>query len=306
MCRRQAVTAVAADRAAGEEPVGQPHRAELEAAGGQRLAPLADAAARSTRRRCRRAACAGRTPGPPAGRRGRSSRASSAPEITSMSMPASSRALARNSLALHRLPHGARGDGPHRAPEAVGDLSHPPEGSDAAVDGVRGELLHVAAAVTEADDLPLARQGLEPLAADGPGHDEVEAVGADVEGGQLQARRRPTSSSSTVSVIEPVDASRDALEDALPEAGDLLETAADDVVRRGGVTDDQARSGSPRPGRPGTWMTPRGAVEPSAGRDDVGDPGAGQAVGERGPAPRLSRGLSRACWAASLHAMPNM
>ena len=87
-------------------------------------------------------------------------------------------------VGVDRLADGAGGDGPHGRPEAVGDVAHPAEGGDAAVDGVRRELLHVAAAVAEADDLPLARQRLEPVAADRAGDDEVEAVRADVERGQ--------------------------------------------------------------------------------------------------------------------------
>ena len=50
------------------------------------------------------------------------------------------------------------------------------------------EHLHVAAAVAEADDLLLAGQRLEAVVADGAGDDEVEAVRADVEGGEAPTR----------------------------------------------------------------------------------------------------------------------
>ena len=87
-------------------------------------------------------------------------------------------------VGVHRLADGAGGDGPHGRPEAGGDLAHPPEGGDAAVDGVRRQHLHVAAAVAQADDLLLARQGLEPIGPDRAGDEEVEAVRADIERGQ--------------------------------------------------------------------------------------------------------------------------
>jgi len=65
---------------------------------------------------------------------------------------------------------------------AVGDLAEAGERLHGPVDGLRGQLLHVGGARSEADHLLLAGEDLEAVAVGGPGHHEVEGVGPDVDG----------------------------------------------------------------------------------------------------------------------------
>ena len=149
--------------------------------------------------------------------------ASSSPEITSMSTFASRRARVRNTSALSRLAHRAGGDGADRCAVRCGDALHAAQRRDAAVHGVGRELLHVAAAVAEADRLLLASDDLEAVV-EQSGDDEMEAVGADVERGQGGDRTRTLSSRR-----DAVLAGLHAAEHAGSERVDLLEGAAVDV-----------------------------------------------------------------------------
>ena len=121
---------------APEEAVGEAERAELEADGGEQLAPLADhelgAAAADVahqRRAARRSAAPGSTP-----RWMR--RASSTPETISTSMPASALDPVEEVAVVLGLAHRAGRDRPHRRVEAVGDPPATGQRGDAPLDGV--------------------------------------------------------------------------------------------------------------------------------------------------------------------------
>ena len=141
-------------------------------------------------------------------------RASSMPETTSISTPASSRARRTNSSLFSRLPHRAGGHRPHRRARDVGHPLQAAQGVDAPLDGGRRQDLHVTAARAKAHDVLLAGDDLEAGVADDAGHHEVERVGADVDGGQGGRRRGHGSS-------DP--ARRHAVDDALAERRDPVE-----------------------------------------------------------------------------------
>ncbi len=83
-----------------------------------------------------------------------------------------------------RLPHRARRDRSDRRRFGFRDATHVREGSDAPVDGVGGEALHVAGTRAEADHLALPRHHIEAIVRCHPRDDEVDRVGADVDRGQ--------------------------------------------------------------------------------------------------------------------------
>ena len=111
-------------------------------------------------------------------------RASSTPDTTSISTPASVRARSQELVAVLGLADGAGGHGPHRRAVAVGDLAEPAERLDRPVDGIGRQLLHLGGARAEPDHLLLAGQDLEPVAVGGPSHHEVERVRPDVDRGK--------------------------------------------------------------------------------------------------------------------------
>ena len=290
------------DRATGEEAVGRPHRAELEAAGGDDLAALAE-------QELGRAAADVDEQQPPVEDGDRLEH----PELDQASLldprddldvdPGLVPGAAEELLGVGGLAHRARGHGAHRGAVAVDDAAHPLQRGDAPVDGVGVELLHVAAAVAEADHLPLAGERLEPVTADRAGDDEMEAVGADVERRQRRAAVGHVESSRR-SVGESSGAGRDALEHALAEAGDLLEPAAQHVVGRRVVADDQ-RGLDRLVEIAGFDLGVAAARVPWAS----GMRSATQAPvrqSDRSARSSPARRLPSACWAASLHAVPSM
>ena len=201
-----------------------------------------------------------------------------------------------------RLAHGAGGDGAQRGAVAVDDAAHPAQAGDAPLDGRRRQLLHVAAPVAEADDLLLAGQRLEAVVADGAGDHEVEAVGADVEGGEHDAGLRLD---VTASVIESGDACVEAIEHTLAEAGDLLEPAAEDVVGRAESSPTTSAVWMASSRSPGSMNARRA---PSLRVVVAGTSVAAHAPVRQSPARNRaspSSGLPRASCAASLQAPPS-
>ena len=89
-----------------------------------------------------------------------------------------------------RLPHRARRDRSDRRGFGFRDATHVREGSDAPVDGVGGEALHVAGTRAEADHLALPRHHIEAIVRCYPRDDEVDRVGADVDRGQRRVTLR--------------------------------------------------------------------------------------------------------------------
>ena len=277
---RHAAIDVVADVAAGEEAVGEPDGAELEAAGGQRLAPLAE-------QQLGRAAADVDEEHPLVEHRHRLQHAEvDQPGLLGAGddLDVDARLVAcpvEEDVGVGRLAHGAGGDGAQRGAVAVGDAAHPAQAGDAAVDGFGRHLLHVAAAVPEPDDLLLPGQRLEAVAADGPGDDEVEAVGADVERGQD---------------VPPVGGGARARRRALSRRGGRCRRRSLRARPRGSWRSSRsrcrrrrrsrrrrrrrARSGSPRRGRPARPPVPRDVCAVGV-RDDVADPRAGQAVADQ-------------------------
>ena len=176
---------VSADVAAREEPVGEPDGAELEAAGGQRLALLAEEQLGGTpadvheehpliehRHRLQHSEV------DQAGLFGTRDHLDVDPRLIVCSV--------EEDLGVRGLAHCAGGDGAKRGAVAVGDAAHPPEARDTAVDRSRGEQLHVATPVPEPNHLPLPGHGLEAVTGDAPGDHEVEAVRAHIQCGEDQ------------------------------------------------------------------------------------------------------------------------
>ena len=178
------------DVAAREEAVRQADRADLEAACRERLAALAE-------QQLRRSAADVDEEDPPVedGHRLEHAEVDQAGLLGAgddLDVDARLGAGAvEEGLGVDRFTYGARGHGAQRGVVAVDDAAHPAQAGDAPVDGLGGHHLHVAATVPESDDLLLAGQRLEAIAAGGTGHDEVEAVGADVERGEHGRRARP-------------------------------------------------------------------------------------------------------------------
>ncbi len=118
------------------------------------------------------------------------SRASSTPEITSTSMPASSRTRSRNSLAFSASRTALGGHGVDVGVVDLGEPNQLDQRVHAAIDGVGSEHLHVARARAETDHDLLPGDHLERRTRPGrtavdladPGDDHVERVGADVDG----------------------------------------------------------------------------------------------------------------------------
>ena len=167
----------------GEEAVGQPDRSQLEAAGGEHLSPLAD-------QDLGRAAADVAQEQPAVEHRHGLQHA----EVDEAGLlhagddlDLDARLLPRRGDELGvvlRLPDRARGDRPDRSAVDVGDLLHAAQRLHAPGDGVGLQSLHVTPAGAEAHHLLLAGDDLEAVLARHPGHDEVEAVGADVDGGE--------------------------------------------------------------------------------------------------------------------------
>ena len=119
-------------------------------------------------------------------------RASSTPEITSTSTPASSRARSRNTSAFSASRTALVATAWMSASCTAAMRARRSRARDAAVDGVGGELLHVAGARAEAHHLLLAVDDLErrsgrtvgALDLADAGDDQVERVGPDVDGGE--------------------------------------------------------------------------------------------------------------------------
>ena len=107
------------------------------------------------------------------------------PEMTSTSTPALL-PRPRHELVVGSRPPRPRWWPPRTGRRAVdvGDLLHPSQGGRRPAGWPPGQPLHVAAAGPEPDHLLLAGHDLEAILARHPGHDEVEAVGADVDGRQ--------------------------------------------------------------------------------------------------------------------------
>ena len=85
-------------------------------------------------------------------------------------------------VAVLGLPHRAGGHSPDLGPGPVGQLAEAAQGVDPSLHGVGGEDLHVARARPQAHDLLLAVDHLEAAVALGPGHHQVDGVGTDVDG----------------------------------------------------------------------------------------------------------------------------
>ena len=118
-------------------------------------------------------------------------RASSIPEMTSTSIPASSWARCTNTSWFSRLAHRARG---HRADGRAFRLCHPShaiERIDAAVHRVLGEHLHVARSRAESHHLALAGDDIEAIVGRDPGNDEMDRVRADVDRRERRVGRGP-------------------------------------------------------------------------------------------------------------------
>jgi hypothetical protein len=86
-------------------------------------------------------------------------------------------------LAVRCLAYGAGCDGDDARVVAVGDLAEAPERLDAAIDRGGIHLGHVARPVPEPDRLLLPGQHVEAAVVPEPGDDEMDRVGADVDGG---------------------------------------------------------------------------------------------------------------------------
>ena len=167
---------------AGKEAVGEPNRAQLEAPGGEDLASLTDQdlgraaadvaqeqAAVEDRYRLKDAQVD--QPG-----------LLDARDDLDLDSGLSRR---RHELGVVRgLAHCAGGHGPNGSTVDVGDLLHAAQRLHAAGDGVGLQALHVATAGSEAHHLLLAGDHLEAVLAGHPSHDEVDAVRADVDGGE--------------------------------------------------------------------------------------------------------------------------
>ena len=221
-------------RPAREEAVGQPDGTELEAAGGEHLAPLAD-------QDLGRPAADVDEQRPLLEHRHRL-------EDTEVDQPRlleprdhldlDLRLLAGaadEDVGVGGLAGGAGGDRPEGDdPVALGDPSHALQAGDRPIHRVRRHLLHVGAAVAEAHDLLLAADDLEVLVTRAAGDDHVEAVRSEVEGGETSFIR------GHYPLIR-CGAHRDTTEHTFTEAIDLLERAADLVVVEARVAERDRR-----------------------------------------------------------------
>ena len=96
-----------------------------------------------------------------------------------------------------RLADGGGGHAPQLGAVGVGQATEATQHLDAPLHRRGREVLHVAGPLAQADLLLLPGDDLEAIVVDGPGHHQVERVGPDVDGGEPSAMGRtyrPTSS----------------------------------------------------------------------------------------------------------------
>ena len=174
------------DRLLGEEPLGEPDGADLEAAGGQHVAPRPDdelgAAAADVDDEHLLVEDRHRLQHPEVDQPG----LLDAGDHLDADVGLGQRRL-QEVVPVLGLPHGAGGHGVDLGAEAVGDAAEPAEGGDAPLDGVGRQLLHVARPRAEPDDLLVAGQDVEAVVAGRTGDDEMNAVGADATSAALVA-----------------------------------------------------------------------------------------------------------------------
>ena len=82
------------------------------------------------------------------------------------------------------LPHRRGGHRPQLGRVGLGQVVVAPEGGHPPLHRLRGQVLHVARSLAQADLVLLPSDHLEAVVGVGPGHHEVDGVGADVDGGE--------------------------------------------------------------------------------------------------------------------------